>query len=436
MNQTFLIYLVQSALSIAILLMAYRAFFANQSFFKINRIILLVIIGFGFFGPLIAAAFYAGINWANLQIPGGQIAGDALSYTLSEFIVKPANNSDSGVTILQIVLLIYAIGVAVQLTRFVYHFYKLTRLFSSSDKIINGRYTYVLLPEGSASFSFFNWLFLDKTLIKNDADSNQIIAHEKIHSKQKHSIDILLIEFLIIWQWFNPFVYLLKNSTVENHEYLADRGTLIEPQRVSEYKLLLLQNILNQSNYALTNNFSYSLIKKRLKMMEKKKSKLRMVLTSIGFTAIFSIVTISCSNKIEMDVEEENMTPAKKEITQPVEKSTNNNTGKETSESVFTLVEVMPEYPGGTIALFEFLGNNIKYPERAKEQKIEGKVYVQFTVDSDGNVVDVSILRGIGGGCDEEAMRVVKLMHNWIPGEQDGKKVNVQYNLPINFILE
>jgi TonB family protein len=367
-------------------------------------------------------------------VEGGQIAGNAISVALNEFIVNAGNKAISWVTLLQIALAIYAIGVVLQLTRFIYHFYILTRLFIKSDKIKSGRFTFVLLPEGSASFSFFNWLFLDKTLIENNV--NQIIAHEKIHSQQKHSIDILLLEFLLIWQWFNPFVYLLKKLVIENHEYLADQGTLFESRRVTEYKLLLLQNILNQSNYALTNNFSYSLIKKRLKMMEKKKSKLKMVFTAIGFTMIFALVTISCSNKINLDVEEENMTPAKKEITQPVEKSTNNNTGKETSEPVFTLVKVMPEYPGGTIALFEFLGNNLKYPERAKEQKIEGKVYVQFTVDSDGNVVDVSILRGIGGGCDEEAMRVVKLMHNWIPGEQDGKKVNVQYNLSINFTLE
>jgi TonB family protein len=284
-----------------------------------------------------------------------------------------------------------------------------------------------LLPEGSASFSFFNWLFLDKSLIENNV--NQIIAHEKIHSQEKHSIDILLLEFLLIWQWFNPFVYLLKKSVIENHEYLADQGTLFESRRVTEYKLLLLQNILNQSNYALTNNFSYSLIKKRLKMMEKEKSKLRMILTTIGFTMVFALVTISCSNKIEMD--KPNIKPVQKVHIQENPTKPDNH-----GEEVFTMAEIMPEYPGGTSELFKFLGNNLKYPERAKEQNIEGKVYVQFTVDSEGNVVDVVILRGIGGGCDEEAMRVVKLMHKWLPGEQDGKKVSVQYNLPINFKLK
>ena len=104
MINMFFIYLTQSALSIGILLIAYKAFFANQSYFNINRITLLAIIGFGFFGPLLAAAFYSGIEWANVQVPGGQIAGNAITNTLIVFIVRPGNND--GVTILQVVLLI------------------------------------------------------------------------------------------------------------------------------------------------------------------------------------------------------------------------------------------------------------------------------------------------------------------------------------------
>ena len=105
-------------------------------------------------------------------------------------------------------------------------------------------------------------------------------------------------------------------------------------------------------------------------------------------------------------------------------------------EEIFTIVEKMPEFPGGIEALFEYLGQNIKYPDMAKDSRIEGKVYITFVVDSKGEIDKVSILRGIGGGCDEEAIRVVKGMPTWIPGKQRGKAVKVQYNLPINFILK
>ena len=437
MINTFFIYLAQSVLSIAILWVAYKAFFANQSYFSINRIILLAIIGFGFFGPLVAATFYSGIEWANMQMPGGQIAGNAISNTLNEFIVRPGYNNNTRITILQVVLLIYVVGVALQFARFTYNLNKLTRLFIKSKKIKSGQFTYVLLPEGSASFSFFNWLFLDKSLLSNDSDSNQIITHEKIHSKQKHSIDILMLEFLLIWQWFNPFVYLLKKSVIENHEYLADRGTLNEMKDLSEYKLLLLQNILYQGNYALTNNFSYSLIKKRLKMMEMKKSKFRMLFTTLGFTMVFAIVTISCSNKIKMDEPNAQTIENIDQKNYETQKSTYDSQKNiaESNDEVLKVAEKMPEYPGGTSELFKFMGNNIKYPEQAKKENIEGKVFVNFIVEKDGSISNVQISQGIGRGCDEESIRVVNLMPNWTPGENNGEKVRVEFTLPINYKL-
>lgn len=105
-------------------------------------------------------------------------------------------------------------------------------------------------------------------------------------------------------------------------------------------------------------------------------------------------------------------------------------------EEVFTIVEEMPSFPGGEAKLFEYLGKNIKYPQIAKEAGISGVVYVNFVVGPQGNISDVKVLRGIGGGCDEEAVRVVKNMPNWKPGKQRGKPVKVSYNLPIRFSLK
>lgn len=103
---------------------------------------------------------------------------------------------------------------------------------------------------------------------------------------------------------------------------------------------------------------------------------------------------------------------------------------------IFTVVESMPQFKGGDTKLYEYLGNNIKYPVMAKESGIQGKVYVTFVVEQDGSVTDVRILRGIGGGCDEEAIRVVQAMPKWTPGKQRGKPVRVQYNLPVRFTLQ
>jgi protein TonB len=107
----------------------------------------------------------------------------------------------------------------------------------------------------------------------------------------------------------------------------------------------------------------------------------------------------------------------------------------EAEPEIFTIVEEMPNFPGGEAKLFEYLGKNIKYPQMATDMGISGVVYVTFVVDENGKVKDPKVLRGIGGGCDEEALRVVRNMPPWEPGKQRGKAVRVQYNLPIRFTL-
>lgn len=103
---------------------------------------------------------------------------------------------------------------------------------------------------------------------------------------------------------------------------------------------------------------------------------------------------------------------------------------------IFLIVEEMPGFPGGEAKLVKYLGDNIKYPAVARENGITGTVFVTFVIGPDGQVKDVKVLRGIGGGCDEEAKRVVMSMPKWKPGKQRGKPVSVQYNLPIRFTLK
>lgn len=108
---------------------------------------------------------------------------------------------------------------------------------------------------------------------------------------------------------------------------------------------------------------------------------------------------------------------------------------EEAEDEIFQVVENDPEFPGGADALYKYLAQNIKYPQLAREQNITGRVYVTFVVEKDGSVTGVRVLRDIGGGCGQEAVRVVKSMPKWTPGKQRGKNVRVQYNLPVNFSL-
>jgi len=105
-------------------------------------------------------------------------------------------------------------------------------------------------------------------------------------------------------------------------------------------------------------------------------------------------------------------------------------------EKVFTVVEQQPEFPGGTTEMYKYLSKNIKYPSAASRANVSGRVFMSFVVNTDGSIQDVSVLKGLGFGCDEEAIRVVKAMPKWKPGKQSGRAVRVKYNLPINFQLE
>lgn len=102
---------------------------------------------------------------------------------------------------------------------------------------------------------------------------------------------------------------------------------------------------------------------------------------------------------------------------------------------IFVIVESMPDFPGGDSTRLWYLKENIKYPSLAREAGIQGVVYVTFVVEKNGQIRDVKVLRGIGGGCDEEAIRVVESMPNWIPGKQRNVPVRVQFNMPIRFVL-
>jgi len=147
-------------------------------------------------------------------------------------------------------------------------------------------------------------------------------------------------------------------------------------------------------------------------------------------TTIIEIVEddMEIEDELEIDVEADQETEMQEYV--PVEEEE-----EEEEAQIFTVVESMPDFPGGDEARIRYLNENIKYPQMARESGIQGRVFVTFVVEKDGSVTDVRVLRGIGGGCDEEAIRVIKNMPKWDPGKQRGKPVRVQFNMPILFKL-
>lgn len=139
---------------------------------------------------------------------------------------------------------------------------------------------------------------------------------------------------------------------------------------------------------------------------------------------------VEVEDDIEIDVEADAETEMEEYIPQEIEEE------EIVEAEIFTVVESMPEFPGGMGKLMAYLSSNIKYPPLAKESGIQGRVFINFVVETDGRISKVKVLRGIGGGCDEEAVRVVEAMPKWKPGMQRGKPVRVSYNLPVKFTLQ
>jgi len=138
---------------------------------------------------------------------------------------------------------------------------------------------------------------------------------------------------------------------------------------------------------------------------------------------------VEIEDDIDIDIEADDDTEIEEYV--PIEEEE-----EAEEQEIFLVVESPPSFPGGEAARKRFLGENLKYPQMAKESGIQGKVYVTFVVEPNGSVSGIKILRGIGGGCDEEAIRVTKLMPKWIAGKQRGKPVRVQFNMPIKFTLQ
>lgn len=147
---------------------------------------------------------------------------------------------------------------------------------------------------------------------------------------------------------------------------------------------------------------------------------------------VLNIVDDEVATDDELEIDAEASEDTEIEFSEPVKVEESN--VKE--EKVFTIVEKDPQFPGGDAARIKYLSENIKYPRMARESGIEGRVFVTFVVEKDGSITGVQVLRGIGGGCDEEALKVVRNMPKWEPGEQRGRPVRVQFNLPINFRLQ
>ena len=320
--------------------------------------------------------------------------------------------------------ILYLAGTSFMIFKLYQNIRQLSGFLKQGEKIDLDDCTIVLINSNHVgSFSFLKWIVVNRNDYENHFDA--ILRHEMVHMQQRHSLDILLVEFMKIVFWFNPILIIYKKSLQEIHEFLADAEA---PNR-ENYATFLVSYALNAPIASLTNHFfKPSQIKTRIKMIYKNRTSKWMLgsyvfaFATIGMVALF---VAGCEQKENNELSEtmEKLTESKKPV---------NLEGKK----IYTVVEQQPMFPGGIEEMYKFLGQNIRYPKAAVDAGATGRVFLSFVVTETGEVQDIVVLKGIGYGCDAEAIRVLSLFPKWEPAKQDGVPVNVRYNLPINFQME
>lgn len=434
--------LLESSVALLLFYLVYYFGLRKETFFKANRFYLL--------WSVVASL---SIPWINLNF-SSSISNNQIFYNVLETVTVNAIGYEqsliSAITTFQWIAIIYIAGVIAMLLILVIKLFKITRIdkFAVANAAFDLPKNVKLISADVTPFSFLKNIYINPT-IYTPKELKEIIMHEQVHINQQHTYDCLFYELLIVFFWFHPIVYKYRTSARELHEFLADEGAIRSGISGVEYQQLLLNQATGLKTLTLANSFNYSLVKRRLIMLTKIKSsriarvRLLYVLPVLGAL----VLAFACNDEKQespiKDIKESFMldgnsqtnTKAVKDsqgliISEEIQENSNKENG-----DVYITAEKMPEFPGGDWELRKFIASNIKYPKEAVEKGISGRVFISFVVNTEGSVENVQIAKGVDPLLDEEAIRVVSALPEWIPGEEKGEKVNVSFTIPINFKL-
>ena len=427
---TLIIYAIKAALYLTAFYLVYFLFLSRDTSYGRNR---AYIITAGLLSVILPMITLHTSRPLEIQYFGKMLNEVFITASTDKSIPSGTWFKDAGT--LQILFTIYIIGAVVVVLKLIADLLNLLLLISRHKE--NNSRIIKFHSFNTSGFSAMGYIFINSRLSNDETD--EIIRHETNHLRMNHFIDIIFIELIKAFQWFNPTIYFFDRSLRAIHEYQADRECLNSGIPVANYQNLLLNQVFRTKAFNLTNSFSNpSLVRKRMIMMTRKPSSALAAIKLAAVIPVAGFLFLAIS--------------AYREMPQTVQKQdTENNTGKipvvygenaysEASEEYktvpFVVVEEMPSFPGGDIELLKYLGANTQYPEKAKINGIQGRVIVRFCVSETGEIDRISILKGVDPELDAEAVRVVSTLPAFIPGKQSGKNVPVWYMVPLTFALK
>lgn len=413
-------YIIKSAMALALLYTCIIPLLEKETFHRLNRILILGCLIMSFAIPLVH--FTGGTN------PTVDMVRQAV--LLPEVLINGNAKELSVWSWADIMTCIYIIGVVAIFTMTVVQTASLILRLRKCEHITDNRGNTIVLTDCVTSpFCLFHYIVMSRDDYANNRSF--ILTHEQEHIRLGHCIDLVVLQAATIIQWFNPFVWLIGKNLKAIHEFEVDEAVLNKGIDATQYQQFLVIKAVGNRLQPFANNLNKESLKRRIIMMNQKKSNRWMMLKALFIIPVATLaVSVFASNTGVSTVTGEVVRTANA-------LPTANMQTQQSATKAYEVVEVMPKFKGGESAMMEFLMMNMKYPQAAVKAKQQGRAIVGFVVRKDGTVSDVHITKSAGYAVlDEEAMRVVKSMPAWEPGKQKGKPVNVKYNVPITFRLK
>ncbi len=407
-------YLLQINLYLILTFGFYWLLLRKETFYTANRFYLLAASILSFAIPFWQSGLIQ--SWAVTE----QVSTAVAVIPLQEFTISNLTNKPTWDWNL-LMASIYFFGFGFGLLRFSIGLFKLQQLFNLRNL------------EGQA-FSVFGKIFVDKNL----DDYQTIKNHEEVHSKEYHSLDVFWFELIGVICWFNPIAHFMQKEIKLVHEYVADQYAAELLGSKKSYAQILVGSHFKADGNVLVNNFhNKSILKTRIMMLSKEKSK-KSAVVKYGLIAplflgmfIFAVACTESSTSIqEVTQKETTSTGIANEIVVTALKK-----AEETNEEIFETVEHIAEYPGGSSEMYKYISANILYPKTAIDAGISGKVFVKFVIDKEGSMRNPKVRKGIGYGTEEVVFRLLEHMPKWKPAIQNGELVS-SYFMPFDFQLD
>ena len=443
----FFIYILKSSVCLVLFYLFFRLLLSKETFHRFNRMALLGVLFFSLLIPCIEVTTRHQVEVQQAVLSIEQLL------LMAELEATPANvgavQETPAISWVQIVLLVYLAGILFLACRNIYSLICLFRLIHSGkhEKLEKG-VTLVVHNQEIAPFSWMKYIVISRKDLEENG--REILIHEMAHIHHRHSVDLLVADICIFFQWFNPGAWLLKQELQNVHEYEADETVINEGVNAKEYQLLLIKKAVGTRLYSMANSFNHSKLKKRITMMLKEKSnpwaRLKyLYVLPLAAIAVTAFARPEISEKMEeisavkvndlAEIVQEKVLQDTVKVSKDEKKDDLVVSGVKSKEEeeivIFEVVEQMPEYPGGMSALQKYLSEKIA--GSPMKGKAGGRVMVGFTVAETGKIKDVRVLQSDEASLNQEAERIVSEMPDWIPGKQRGRPVPVKYTVPIRF---